>query len=57
MWIKQDKNKTVVLCTIYALYTNYLIQVSDAMCVTKDGLSSCFQVTIVEDASFVEEML
>lgn len=53
----QDKNKTIVLCTIYALYTNYLIQVSDAMCVTKDGLFSCFQVMIVEDASFVEKML
>lgn len=60
MWILDCKikpGKIIVLCTIYALYTNYLTQVSDAMCVTKDGLSSCFQVTIVEDVSFLEKML
>ena len=60
MWFLDCKIKTgkiIVLCTIYALYANYLIRVSDAMCITKDVVSSCFQVMIVEDASPLANML
>jgi len=54
---KIKTGKIIALCTIYALYTNYLIHVSDATCVTKDVLCSCLQVTIVEDASPLANML
>lgn len=49
--------KTVVLCTICALYSNYLTHVSDATYFTKDVLSSCFQVMVVEDAGALANML
>lgn len=49
--------KIIVLCRTHALYANYLICVSDAVCVTKDVLSSHFQVMTVEDGSPLANML
>lgn len=49
--------KIIVPCRTHALYANYLICVSDAVCVTKDVLSSRFQVMTVEDGSPLANML
>lgn len=60
MWFldcKVKASKIIVLSIVYALYANYLIHISDAMCITKDVFSSCFQVMIVEDASPLANML
>lgn len=45
------------VCTICALYTNYLPHFSDARCFIKDVVSSCFQVILFEDANVLANML